>query len=111
MNRVVLGIQHHQLIETMVLDKKTGLPWQVPKVTIEYKRVVYGEELQEYTEDSRGLEGLPVSPRTLPAVEQMTADEYIDAVEEGDVRIAPRDRCTYEFCQGLEAGWLPYKER
>ena len=47
----------------------------------------------------------------MPSVEQMSAMEYDEAVENGDARISPDDRNVFESCRDTEIGWLPFDVR
>ena len=109
LHRVTYGLHGNHVVEKLVLDAddEMGIPWQVPKVTVEYKRIDY----LPCTRCSGGCDGEPVSATTMPTVEQMSAAEYGEAVERGDPAVAPFGRCTFDFCRDLEVGWLEYKDR
>lgn len=116
LNLVVVGMCWNTVVEGLVMDKETDgdepkLPWQVPKVLLEYKRIDYVSEDQAYSKHSIEVSGQPVSPTSLPDVQQMSSEEYEEAVQNADARIAVDDRETYDFCQEVEAGWLSYNDR
>ncbi|KAK3051979.1 hypothetical protein LTR09_006933 [Extremus antarcticus] len=111
MDRVVYGMNGNKVVENMVLDKATKVPWTVPKVTIEFGRIDWATECQEYSEWAKHSDGKPVGPKKLPRVEEMTGDEYEDAVEKGDGRVAPDHAETYGYCLDMGVGWLGYRER
>lgn len=109
-NLVTYGMHGNRMVEALVLDPDDGVPWQVPKVTLEYEPIDYKSDNQPFTVQIRESEGPPTSPTTLPAVEEMTGAEYEEAVENGDSRV-PYTRFTYEFCKDAGFGWVPYKDR
>lgn len=65
LNRVVYGTGGNKVIEGLIVDEETGRPWQIPKVTIGYRRIDYSSSMQLYTEQSARYEEPPVSPKTI----------------------------------------------
>lgn len=41
MDKVVFGLWANAMVEGIVVDKETGVPWTIPKVTVEYRRIDY----------------------------------------------------------------------
>ena len=101
----------HSIIERLVLDGKTRIPWQVPKVTVEFKHIDYNSYEQEYSVRSGQDEGRPVSPSTMPGLEEMSRAEYETAVECGSSSVAAEGRHLFEFCRDADIVWLKYEER
>jgi hypothetical protein len=101
----------HSVIERLVLDGETRIPWQVPKVTVEFERIFYTSDKQEYSLQSAQDEGRPVSPMTMPGLEEMSKAEYEIAVESGNSSVAAEGKHLFEFCRDVDIGWLKYEER
>jgi hypothetical protein len=110
-DRAIYGCNRIGNIEKLVLDDETKIPWTVPKVTREFKRIDYVKEQQQYSVQASLNEGLPVSPKTITSVEQMSRDEYEDAIEAGDSRVAIEGKHLFEFCRDTEIEWLRYEDR
>ncbi|KAK3691823.1 hypothetical protein LTR37_018422 [Vermiconidia calcicola] len=111
LSHVVYGKHANRVVEALMPDEETKIPWTVPKVTVEFKRIDYVSEQQPYTAWSLEGDGLSVGPKTMPSVKQMSRDEYEEAVENGDPRVASGQRSTFDFCLDTKSGWLPYEER
>jgi hypothetical protein len=101
----------HTVIERLVLDGETRIPWQVPKVTVEFKRIDYLSDGQEYSVRSTQDEGRPVSPTKMPGLDEMSRAEYETAVEGGNSSVAAEGKHLFEFCRDADIGWLKYEER
>ena len=54
LNVVVMGFCWNTVIEALVMDEETSLPWQIPKITFEFKRIDYHGGRQRYTRLSIG---------------------------------------------------------
>lgn len=111
MDRRIYGSGGHYTVEKLILDLETRIPWQVPKVVLEFKRTSYLREEQECTRQAEQDDGVPVSPCTVPTPQQMSRMEYEDAVQAGDSRVALDAKHVFEFCQDAEIGWLKYEDR
>ena len=110
-DRAIYGCDWISDIEKLILDPETKIPWTVPKVTKEFKRIDYVKDQQEYSAQARLDEGIPVSPKGILGVEQMSRDEYEDAIEVGDSRVAIGGKHLFEFCRDTEIDWLKYEDR
>lgn len=111
LSHVVYGMHANRVVEALMPDEETKIPWTVPKVTVEFKRIDYVSEQQPYTTWSLEGDGRSVGPTTMPSVKQMSRDEYEEAVERGDRRVASGERSTFDFCMDMKSGWLPYEDR
>jgi hypothetical protein len=111
LERVVYGMCGNTVVEKLVLDGETRIPWQVPRVTLEYGRIHYKADERGPMLGSQGYEGMPVSPSSLPGVNEMSRMEYEMAVDAGDSRVATEGKHLFEFCQDMELGWLEYEDR
>ncbi len=127
---VMYGMHGNRVVEALVPDDGSPIPWSIPKVTVEFKSIDYRSLDQPYTAIASRDEGLPVEPGRLPNVKQMSAKEYEEAVRRGrkrwsilcivpfadpsisgDPRAAPWQRYTYEHCLERNVGWLRYSKR
>ncbi|KAK5165426.1 uncharacterized protein LTR77_008955 [Saxophila tyrrhenica] len=106
LGKVVYGMLGNRTVEKLVLDQETGIPWTVPKVVVEFGRVEWGRSAEV-----RGRKGRDVEPGVLPRGEEMTGEEWEEAVGRGDWRVAGEDRETWERCLEMGVGWLGYRER
>ena len=104
---VVLGIAGTNIIEKLVADQE-GV-WQVPKVTSEFKCIAYKRKGQPYTKWSRDTDGPPVSPSTVPIVEEMPSSEGKDVIENGDSAVATNDEHASAFCHETGMARSPYE--
>ena len=111
LERVVYGMYANTVVETLILDDDTNIPWQKPMVTLEYNRVYYLADGQGSMLRCQRCEGMPVSPGSMPGVDEMSRMEYEMAVEAGDSRVAMEGRHLFEFCQDMGLGWLKYGDR
>lgn len=80
LNKVVFGLWANKVIEGILLDEATGIPWQVSKVTVEYKQVDYTSTTQPYSQRSLQGEDNPVCPRSVPSLTEMTTAEEVAAL-------------------------------
>ena len=99
LDRVVYGMCGNTVVEKLVIDDETDIPWQKPKVSVEYNRVHYVSDGQGSMSRSQGHEGMPVSPGRMPGVDEMSRMEYELAVEVGDSRVAMEGKYLFEYCQ------------
>ena len=111
LNRITYGVQYNSVVERLIEDSEDLIPWQVPKVTLEYKRIDYVSKSQPYSLIFIEGDGQPVSPTTMPSVDAMSIVEYEEAVERGDPIIARGQGCTFDFCKEMQIRWLPYPDR
>lgn len=111
LSKVVFGMHGNRCVQALVVDEETGIPWTVPKVTLQFERIDYKSEHQPSTMNYREEDGQPVSPSAIPRVDEMTRSEYEDAVETGDPRVPRTASHTYEHCMESEVGWLKYEDR
>lgn len=112
MDRVVYGCHAHGVVEKLIVDARMNTPWQVPKVTVEFRSIDYVVESQEYSERVKAEEGAPVSPTTTrPSLQQMSKLEYEEAVEVWDPRLALEAPNLHNFCQDTGIDWLIYENR
>ena len=89
LNIVLLGIACTNMIEKLVADQE-GI-WQVPKVTVEFKRIGYKRKEQPYTKWSREVDAPPVSPSTIPVVQETAPPEDNDVIDNGEATVATND--------------------
>ena len=65
LNRVVFGYSNNNVVEGLVLDEESCIPWQISKVTVEYKPVDYVSLKQPYSYRAALNAVSPVSPKTV----------------------------------------------
>lgn len=104
----VFGLKLSSVILKVVPDDEGAIPWQVPKVMVEFNWIAWRSSAQPTTNHT---DGQPVSPRTLPSLEEMTSSEYEEAIEAGNFRVALMDEQLFNFCKEIGIGWLTYDER
>lgn len=111
LDRVLYGMHGNRVVEALIVDEETTIPWSVPKVSVEFKSIDYNSDHQPHMLFTSKHEGMPVDPKKLPTVQQMSATEYEEAVARGDPRIAPYQFHTFEHCLDMKLGWLGYRDR
>ena len=85
MDRVVWGWKHHSIIEYLQRDEddEDGIPWQIPKVTVEWNSVQWGNEEQPYSavQDEEAIELYEEHVRFMVLAEHELAGEPPDVFD------------------------------
>ena len=112
LDRMAYGLNGNRAVESVTEDREGGrIPWTVPKVLVEFGSVDYRAAGRDCDGGMEEGEGRPVAPDMLPGVDEMTVEEYRDAVERGDERVAGDQLETWEWCLGIGTEWLGCRER
>lgn len=79
-NKAVFGLFANATNEGIILDEETGVPWQIPKVTTEYRRVdCAATKGSGSLQDTTTIEETPLSPRCIPKTVESPGSNQMDA--------------------------------